>query len=119
MPLDLYLAFTVACCVFLVIPGPTIVLVVSYAISHGKRSGLATVAGVAAGDLLAMTLSLAGLGALLAASAGAFTVLKWLGAAYLVWLGVKLWLVVVLLLPILSFCQASVFFRARLVHRLT
>jgi threonine/homoserine/homoserine lactone efflux protein len=49
------------------------------------------VAGVALGDLTAMTLSLAGLGALLAASATLFTVLKFAGAAYLVWLGIKMW----------------------------
>ncbi len=91
MPLDLYLAYLLTTCVVLVIPGPTILLVVSYALSHGRRTALATVAGVAAGDLLAMTLSLAGVGALLAASATAFTVLKWIGAAYLIWLGVKLW----------------------------
>ncbi len=49
------------------------------------------VAGVALGDLTAMTLSLAGIGALLAASATLFTVLKWIGAGYLVWLGIRLW----------------------------
>ena len=91
MPLDLYLAYLLATCLFLLIPGPTILLVVSYALGYGRRSALATVAGVAAGDFLAMTLSLAGVGALLAASATAFTILKWIGAAYLIWLGLKLW----------------------------
>ncbi|BBK33196.1 threonine/homoserine/homoserine lactone efflux protein [Stella humosa] len=66
-------------------------LVVSYALGHGRRSAAATVAGVALGDTTAVIASLLGLGALLAASAMLFTVLKWVGAAYLVYLGVKLW----------------------------
>ena len=62
----------------------------SYAVSQGRRAALATAAGVAAGDFIAMTASLAGLGALVLASATLFTALKWIGAAYLVYLGVKL-----------------------------
>lgn len=91
MPLDHWLAFAAASAVLLVIPGPTVLLVISYALSHGRRAGLATVAGVAFGDFTAMTASTLGVGALLAASASLFTALKWLGAAYLVWLGIKLW----------------------------
>lgn len=90
MSLDLWLAFAAASFVILVIPGPTILLVLSYAISQGKRVALATALGVATGDLIAMTASLLGLGALVMASATAFTVLKWIGAVYLVWLGVKM-----------------------------
>lgn len=74
----------------LLIPGPTVLLVLSYALSQGKRVALATVGGIALGDLVAMSASLAGLGALVLASATLFTVLKWVGAIYLVYLGVKL-----------------------------
>ena len=91
MAWDLYLTFLAATILVLVSPGPTVMLVVGYALSHGRRSALATVAGVGLGDLTALCCSLAGLGALLAAWAGAFTVLKWIGAAYLVYLGVKMW----------------------------
>ena len=86
-----WFAFTRASVVRLMIPGPTVLLVDSYALTQGRRVAVATAAGVALGDFTAMTLSLAGLGALLAASADLFTVLKWVGAAYLVYLGIRLW----------------------------
>ena len=86
-----WFAFTLASVVLLMIPGPTVLLVVSYALTQGRRVAVATAAGVALGDFTAMTLSLAGLGARLAASADLFTVLKWVGAAYLVYLGIRLW----------------------------
>lgn len=88
MAFETWLAFVAASAVLLVIPGPTILLVLSYALSQGKKVALAVASGVALGDLIAMTASLAGLGALLAASATAFTMVKLIGAAYLVWLGV-------------------------------
>ncbi|MBT9370334.1 LysE family translocator [Rhizobium sp. CSW-27] len=91
MPIENWLAFVAASAVMLAIPGPTILLVISYALSHGRKVAAATVAGVALGDFTAMTASMLGLGALLAASASAFTVLKWIGAAYLIYLGIKLW----------------------------
>ncbi|WP_093361264.1 LysE family translocator [Tropicimonas isoalkanivorans] len=92
MDLHIWLAFASASLALLVVPGPTVLLVLSYAISQGRRVALATVAGVALGDLTAMTASLAGLGALVATSAALFGVLKWLGAAYLVYLGVRMFL---------------------------
>lgn len=91
MTFEIWLAFVAASAVVLAIPGPTILLVIGQSLGAGRRGALPLVAGVALGDLTAMTLSLAGLGAVLAASATAFTVVKWLGAAYLVWLGVSLW----------------------------
>jgi len=91
MSFELWLAFAAASAVMLAIPGPTVLIVVSYALGHGRRSAMATVAGVALGDFTAMTASMLGLGVLLATSAALFTGLKWAGAAYLVYLGVKLW----------------------------
>lgn len=90
MDLHLWLAFVAASTALLILPGPTILLVLSYALSEGRRVAVATAAGVALGDLVAMSASLAGLGALVLASAAAFTTLKWLGAIYLVWLGLRL-----------------------------
>lgn len=91
MAWESWIAFVLASVVLLAIPGPTILLVIGQSLGAGRRNALPLVAGVALGDLTAMTLSLAGLGAVLAASATAFTVLKWAGAAYLVWLGIGLW----------------------------
>lgn len=92
MSFDQWLAFVAASAILLAIPGPTILLVISYALGHGKQATRATVGGVALGDFTAMTASMLGLGALLAASTTLFTALKWFGAAYLVYLGIKLWL---------------------------
>ena len=91
MSFETWVAFAAASSVLLVIPGPTVLLVVSYALGQGWRTALPMAIGVALGDFTAMTLSMLGLGALLATSATLFTALKWVGAAYLVYLGIKLW----------------------------
>lgn len=91
MTIETWLAFTAASVILCIIPGPTILLVVSYALGRGWRVALPMATGVALGDFTAMTLSMLGVGALLATSATIFTVLKWIGAAYLVYLGIKLW----------------------------
>lgn len=91
MAFTTWLGFLLASIVLLLIPGPTVLLVVSYALTQGRKVAVAMAAGVALGDFTAMTLSLAGLGALLLTSATFFTVLKWIGAAYLVYLGIRLW----------------------------
>ena len=91
MPIDHWLAFAAASAVLLAIPGPTVLLVISYSLGHGRRLTPPIVAGVALGDFTAMTASMAGLGALLLTSAAIFTVLKWIGAAYLIYLGIRLW----------------------------
>lgn len=91
MPLDTWIAFALASLAILTIPGPTVMLVVGTALGAGRTAALGTVGGVLLGDLLAISLCALGLGALLAASATVFTVFKWAGAAYLIWLGIKLW----------------------------
>ncbi len=87
MDLHLWYAFVVATVVLLMIPGPTIILVLTYALTQGRKVAVASAAGVALGDLIAMTASLVGLGAVVLASATLFTAIKWVGAAYLVWMG--------------------------------
>ncbi len=91
MSWELWIAFVIASSALLAVPGPTVMLVVSYALGRGRSTGWATVPGVTLGDFTAMTASLLGAGAILATSATLFTVLKYLGACYLIWLGIKLW----------------------------
>lgn len=91
MTLEVFAAFVVASSVLVFIPGPTVLLVVSYAMTHGRRSAFSTIAGVILGDAVAMALSLLGLGVLLMTSARLFFAMKVLGAFYLVYLGVKMW----------------------------
>ena len=88
MHLATWLAFALAAAAMGLIPGPGVTSIVGYALSSGRRTALASVAGMALGNALCMTVSLAGAGAVLAASALAFSVLKWAGALYLIALGV-------------------------------
>lgn len=90
MSLELWFAFVMASAVLLVIPGPTILTVISYSLAHGRRANVPLVAAVALGDSTALALSLLGLGALLASSALWFTVVKSAGGLYLIYLGVRL-----------------------------
>jgi len=88
---EIWIAFTLATSALLTLPGPSVMLMVSAALAHGRRAAWVTVPGVMLGDFVAMTASLIGAGAVLAASAALFTALKLVGAAYLIWLGVRLW----------------------------
>ena len=90
MSIQLYFAFIVASAVLLIIPGPTVLTVISYSLSHGRRANVPLVAAVALGDSTALAFSLLGLGALLAASAFWFTLVKSVGGLYLLYLGIRL-----------------------------
>ena len=89
--LHTWIAFVLAAEALLIMPGPTDMVVVSYALSQGRRSAWASVPGVTLGDATALILSLLGLGAVLMASAELFNALKIAGAIYLVYLGIKTW----------------------------
>jgi threonine/homoserine/homoserine lactone efflux protein len=90
MSIEHYTAFIVASAILLVIPGPTVLTVISYSLTHGRRANAPLVAAVALGDSTALTLSLFGLGALLAVSSFWFSMIKWVGGLYLLWLGIRL-----------------------------
>jgi len=89
-PIELWLAFVAASAILLIIPGPTILTVISYSVAHGRKANVPLVAAVALGDSTALVLSLLGLGALLAVSAFWFTAVKLIGGLYLVYLGIRL-----------------------------
>ena len=91
MSFEHWLAFAAAAAILVAIPGPTVLLVISHALSHGRQAAMATVTGVALGDFTAMSASMLGLGVLLQTTATLFAVLKFVGALYLIYLGVKLW----------------------------
>lgn len=84
------LVFVLASLAILIVPGPTIALVVTRSLAQGPGVALPLVAGVGLGDLVAASLALTGAGAILAASAVGFTFVKIAGAAYLIWIGLKL-----------------------------
>jgi len=89
-PLPLLLAFLTASFILAITPGPAVVYILARTLSQGRRSGLASVAGVALGNLGNAIGAALGLAALFAVSAAAFTVVKWAGALYLIWMGVRL-----------------------------
>ena len=91
MPLEAWLTYTLITTTFLLIPGPTLILVISYSLLRGRSAVMALVVGVGLGDLTAMILSFLGVGLLLETVATAFYFFKWFGAAYLIWLGIKMW----------------------------
>jgi threonine/homoserine/homoserine lactone efflux protein len=82
-------AFGLASLVLAATPGPGVLYIVARTLAQGRRAGLASVAGVAAGNLGNALGASLGLAALLAVSSLAFTVVKFAGAAYLVWLGIE------------------------------
>src|SRR5258708_5681331 len=86
-----WLLYLVAAVGLSLTPGPNSLLVLTHGALHGHRKTVVTVAGGALGFVVLIALSMVGIGAVLQASASALTVLKLVGGAYLVWLGIQLW----------------------------
>jgi len=91
MPTSLYLAFIVAAVILILIPGPNVALIVANSVAHGARYGLLTVAGTSAAMALQLGLIAFGLTTLISGLAEGFGALRWIGAAYLIWLGMQTW----------------------------
>jgi threonine/homoserine/homoserine lactone efflux protein len=81
--------FAAASIALLVVPGPSVLYIVTRSVTQGRRAGLISVLGVHVGSVVHVAAAALGLSALLASSATAFMIVKYLGAAYLVWLGVQ------------------------------
>jgi threonine/homoserine/homoserine lactone efflux protein len=91
MALDTYLLYLLAATGLSLSPGPNGLLALTHGAMHGGRKTLWTILGGAIGFVAVIALSMFGIGALLKASVGWLTVMKWVGGAYLVWLGIQVW----------------------------
>ena len=84
-----YALFVAAALALLLVPGPAVIYVIARSVEGGRPAGLVSVLGVEMGTLVHVAFAAAGLSAILASSATAFSVVKWLGVAYLIWLGLQ------------------------------
>jgi len=91
MELHVYLAFVIATTIMIALPGPSVLLTVAHSISFGWQRALSTVAGETMGIAIQLIVAAIGLTSLLNVVAEAFELIRWAGAAYLVYLGIKQW----------------------------
>lgn len=91
MSLSLYLTYVAACVAIVIVPGPSVTVIIANSLAHGARAGLLNVAGTQAGLVVMMGVLVAGLSAIVAQAGIVFDILRIAGALYLIWLGIKLW----------------------------
>ena len=91
MPFDAWIAFSIATAILILIPGPTIMLTVAHATTHGPSRAMYTVSGAGLACVVHMFICAAGIGWLMGMAAGWFEVLRWFGVAYLVYMGIQQW----------------------------
>ncbi|MBW3698174.1 LysE family translocator [Vibrio sp. T187] len=92
MPLDTWFIYFIAVIGLTLAPGPSGLLVLTHGVMYGQKKTLFTISGGMFGFVLLMALTMFGISALLLASANLLSIFKWVGGAYLVWLGIKMWL---------------------------
>jgi len=90
IPIELYAAYVLACTAVVIVPGPSVTVIIANSLRHGARAGLLNVAGTQAGLAFMLLILAAGLQFLVESLAQVFDIIRWIGAAYLIWLGVKL-----------------------------
>jgi homoserine/homoserine lactone efflux protein len=91
MSLELFAAYLLACVVFTLVPGPTVTLIVANSLTHGTRAGLANVAGTQAGLAVFVGVLVVGLASVIETMGVWFDWIRFLGAAYLIWIGIRMW----------------------------
>lgn len=91
MDIHLFFAFCLAFTILAILPGPIVTLVVANSLNYGTRSGLATVTGANVGNTLLLGAIAVGLVTIFSLVSEVFAVVRWIGAGYLIWLGVKAW----------------------------
>lgn len=91
MGFELYLAFIAASALLILMPGPNVALIVANSFAHGPRYALMTVAGTSSAMVIQLALVIAGMTTMMAEMAHWFTVFKWIGVAYLLYIGIQTW----------------------------
>ncbi|WCK55076.1 LysE family translocator [Aneurinibacillus sp. Ricciae_BoGa-3] len=91
MTFEIWISFVFASMLIIATPGPVVTLLITTSISRGKSAALFMIPGTFLGDLTAMLMSFADVGAILLTSPTLFTAMKLVGAAYLIYLGVRIW----------------------------
>ncbi len=85
---EVFAAFAVASLALLIVPGPSVLYIVTRSVDQGKAAGFVSVLGIHTGSIVHVAAAALGLSAILASSALAFGIVKYAGAAYLIWLGI-------------------------------
>jgi homoserine/homoserine lactone efflux protein len=90
IPIELYAAYVLACTAVVIVPGPSVTVIIANSLRHGVKAGLLNVAGTQVGLAIMLLILAAGLQFIVESLVQVFDIIRWIGAAYLIWLGVKL-----------------------------